>query len=75
MMLGVFTLANSNHRWAMLFYRQDMPSFLQAHVQYLSPIKGVPAQIVYDNMKTAVAKFTIKQSEKTPTDDLLKIST
>ena len=73
--LAVFTLANSNHRWAMLFYRQDMPSFLQAHVEYLAAIKGVPAQIVYDNMKTAVAKFTIKQSDKTPTDDLLKIST
>jgi transposase len=74
MMLAVFTLAHSNHRWAMLFYRQDMSSFLQAHVDYLEAIKGVPAQIVYDNMKTAVAKFTIKQSDKVPTNDLLKIS-
>lgn len=74
MMLAVFTLAHSNHRWAMLFYRQDMSSFLQAHVDYLATIKGVPAQIVYDNMKTAVAKFTVNQSTKVPTDDLLKIS-
>ena len=74
MMLAVFTLAHSNHRWAMLFYRQDMSSFLQAHVDYLKAIKRVPGQIVYDNMKTAVAKFTIKQSDKVPTNDLLKIS-
>ncbi|MEE9372392.1 MAG: IS21 family transposase [Saprospiraceae bacterium] len=75
MMLSVFTLAHSNHRWAMLFYRQDMPSFLQSHVAYLSDIQGVPIEIVYDNMKTAVAKCTIRQSDKLPTDDLLKIST
>lgn len=73
-MLAIFTLAYSNHRWAMLFYRQDMSSYLQAHVDYFTAIKGIPAQIVYDNMKTAVAKFTIKQSNKVPTDDLLKIS-
>jgi len=74
MMLAVFTLAYSNHRWAMLFYRQDMCSFLQAHVCYLNDLAGVPKQLVYDNMKTAVAKFAIKQSDKVPTQDLLKLS-
>lgn len=74
MMLAVFTLAYSNHRWAMLFYREDMSSLLQAHVEYFGSINGVPAQIVYDNMKTAVAKFTIKQSTKVATNDLLKLS-
>jgi len=73
-MLAVFTMAYSNHRWAMLFYRQDMSSFLHAHVQYLNAIQGVPKQFVYDNLKTAVARFTIKQSDKTPTQDLLKMS-
>lgn len=75
LMLAVFTLAYSNHRWARLFYRQDMPSFLQAHVLYFNQINGIPKQVVYDNMKTAVAKFTIRQSDKKPTQDLLRIST
>lgn len=74
LMLAVFTLAYSNHRWAKLFYRQDMCSFLAAHVHYFNHIQGVPLQLVYDNMKTAVAKCTIKQHDKKPTDDLLKIS-
>jgi transposase len=74
LMLAVFTLAYSNYRWAMLFYRQDMASFLQSHVSFFNHIGGVPVQLVYDNMKTAVAKCTIKQEDKKPTEDLLKIS-
>jgi transposase len=74
LMLAVFTLAYSNYRWAMLFYRQDMSSFLQAHVSFFNHIEGVPFQLVYDNMKTAVAKCTIRQKDKKPTEDLLKIS-
>ncbi len=59
-----------------------MISFLHAHVHYLSHIGGVPSQIVYDNMRTAVARFTMRNADpsteragKKPTDDLLKIST
>ncbi len=74
LMLAIFTLAYSNYRWAMLFYRQDMVSFLQAHVSFFNHINGVPKQVVYDNMKTAVSKCTINQADKKPTDDLLKIS-
>jgi transposase len=75
LMLSVFTSAYSNHRWAKVYLRQDMPSLLQSHVEYLQVIKGVPKEIVYDNMKTAVAKCTLRQSDKKPTEDLLKIST
>jgi len=75
LMLAVFTSAYSNHRWSKLYVRQDMPSFLQSHVEYFELIQGVPIEIVYDNMKTAVAKCTILQSDKKPTVDLLKIST
>ena len=53
----------------------DMSSFLDAHVQYLTHLGGVPSQIVYDNMRTAVARFAIRNADKKPTDDLLKIST
>ena len=75
LMLAVFTLCYSNYRWAMLFYREDMPSFLDAHVKYLMHIGGVPLMMIYDNMKVAVARFTIRQADKKPTEDLLKIST
>jgi len=72
--MAVFSLPFSSHRWAMLFYRQDMSSFLFSHVEYFKHIAKVPLELVYDNMKTAVAKFTVRQSDKVPTDDLLKIS-
>ncbi len=72
--LGTFTLCYSNHRWAELYTHEGMPSFLDAHVRYLANLKGVPGTIVYDNMKVAVAKFTVKGSDKKPTDALLKIS-
>ncbi len=74
LMLAVFTLCYSNHRWARLFYREDMPSFLDAHVKYLAHIGGVPMLVVYDNMKVAVAQYSIRQADKKPTQDLLKIS-
>lgn len=75
LMLAVFTSAYSNHRWAMLFYRQDMASFLQAHVSYFSHVGGVAGELVYDNMRVAVAKFTRRNADKEPTEDLLRLST
>ena len=75
LLLAVFTSCFSNHRWAKLFYRQDMSSFLHAHACYFSFSGGVAAQVVYDNMRVAVAKFTIKNTDKEPTEDLLKLST
>ena len=75
LMLAVFTSCYSNHRWAMLFYRQDMCSFLHAHACYFSFTGYVAAQMVYDNMRVAVAKFAVKNKDKQPTEDLLKIAT
>jgi len=72
--MAVFTSAYSNHRYARIFMREDMCSFLEAHTHYLNYIDGVPLCFLYDNMKVAVAKFTIKQSDKKPTNDLLKLS-
>lgn len=74
LMLAVFTLSYSNHRWAFLFERQDMPSFQQVHVQYFEHLGGIPGVVVYDNMRVAVAKCTIRQMDKKPTEDLLKLS-
>lgn len=79
-MLAVFTSAHSNYRWARLYDRQDMSSFLHAHVKYFAYIGGVFTQTVYDNMRTAVGKFTLQSQEngskmeKTPTQELLKLS-
>ena len=74
LMLAVFTSCYSNHRWAILFHRQDMSSFLQAHALYFSFTRYVPAQMVYDNMRVAVAKFALKNKDKEPTEDLRKLS-
>lgn len=73
--LAVFTSCYSNHRWAKLFHRQDMSSFLHAHASYFSFTGGVAQQVVYDNMRVAVAKFALKNKDKEPTEDLLKLST
>ncbi len=75
MMLAVFTSSYSNHRWAQLFYRQDMSSFLQSHVNYFTSVGAVASEVVYDNMRVAVRKFTLKNADKEPTEDLLKLST
>ena len=73
-MLAVFTSSYSNHRWARLYDRQDMSSFLHSHTEYFASVGGVARQVVYDNMRTAVRKFTLRNQDKLPTDQLLKMS-
>lgn len=75
LMQAVFTSAHSDHRWSMLFHRQDMCSFLEAHTLYFSTIGGVAGEFTYDNMRTAVAKFAFKNKDKIATNDLLLLST
>ncbi len=72
--LAVFTCTYSNHRWAHLFDRQDMSSFLQAHSLYFSYTGRVAGELIYDNMRVAVSKFAVKNTDKEATDDLLKLS-
>ncbi len=74
LMLAVFTCAYSNYRWARLYFRQDMCSFLHAHAEFFGHTCGVSTEVVYDNMRTAVAKFAVRAADKRPTDDLLRIS-
>lgn len=71
--LAVFTCAYSNYRWAKLFYRQDTLAFSQSHIDYFDSICGVPRQMVYDNMRVVIKKFT-GHSEKEATDGLLELS-
>jgi len=74
LMLAVFTSAYSNYRWARLYFRQDMCSFLHAHSAFFEHTGGVSTEVVYDNMRTAVRKYTIRNADKIPTDDLLRLS-
>ena len=74
LMLAVFTSAYSNHRYALLFYRQDMVSFLSAHVAYFIAVGGVAGELVYDNMRVAVRRFACRNEDKEATEDLLRLS-
>ena len=71
--MAVFTSANSNYRYAILFYRQDSSSFQQAHVNFFEHVGGVYRTMVYDNMRVAIKRF-VGLKEKEPTEALLKLS-
>jgi transposase-like protein len=72
LMLAVFTSAMSNYRYARLMWRQDMPSFQQAHVDFFTHLGGAYAEMVYDNMRVAIRQFTVKGKE--PTQGLLELA-
>jgi len=71
--MAVFTSAYNNYRWAKLFYRQDTLAFSQSHIDFFSHIQGVHKELVYDNMRVAIAKF-VGRKEKKPTEALLELS-
>lgn len=71
--LAVFTLAYSNYRYAIIYSRQDSPSFQQSHVLFFHHLGGVAQQMVYDNMRVAVKRF-VGRTEKEATDGLLGMS-
>lgn len=74
LMLAVFTSAYSNFRFAKLYYRQDMNSLLDAHVRYFAQAGGVPGELVYDNMRTAVARLACRNADKEPTMELANLA-
>lgn len=71
--LAVFTSAFSNYRYAMLFQHQDSLAFKEAHICFFEHIGGVYQQVVYDNMRVAIARF-VGKTEKIPTGSLLQLS-
>ena len=71
--LAVFTSAFSNYRYALIFQRQDSLAFKEAHICFFEHIGGVYQQMVYDNMRVAIASF-VGKTEKVPTDSLLQLS-
>jgi len=70
--LAVFTSSYSNYRYAVIFKRQDTLAFMESHVSFFEHIGGVYHQMVYDNMRVAIAKFVGKH-EKEPTQALLQM--
>ena len=70
--LAVFTPAFSNYRYAFIYERQDTLAFLESHVRFFQTIGGVYREMVYDNMRVAVARF-VGRHEKEPTEALLRL--
>ncbi|MBK5196410.1 MAG: IS21 family transposase [Proteiniphilum sp.] len=70
--LAVFTSAYSNYRYAFIYDRQDTLAFMESHVRFYQTIGGVYREMVYDNMRVAVAKF-VGRHEKEPTQALLQL--
>jgi transposase len=70
--LAVFTSAYSNYRYAFIYHRQDTLSFMESHVRFFEITGGIYREMVYDNMRVAVAKF-VGPHEKEPTRALLQL--
>jgi transposase len=70
--LAVFTSSYSNYRYACIYNNQDTLAFMESHVSFFNYTQGVFKEMVYDNMRVAVAKF-IGKHEKEPTRALLDL--
>lgn len=69
--IAVFTFAHSNGRYAYLFRHQNALAFMESHRNFFQEVKGVPALMVYDNMRVAIKSFV---GGKTPTENLLRMA-
>lgn len=70
--MAVFTFQYSNCRFAYLFRHQNTLAFMEAHRNFFHDIKGVPSEMIYDNMRVAVKEFV--GTEKLPTEAMLRLS-
>lgn len=52
-----FSLPCSDHDFAWLYEREDLPSFLDGHVRAFEHFGGVPHRLVYDNARVAVTRI------------------
>lgn len=68
--MATFALPGSTTRWGKLYQRENTISLQEAHTDYFRYLGGVPIEIVYDNMKTAVL---FKDRKKQPTQGLLNL--
>lgn len=72
LMMAVFAFPYSKGRFAYLFHRQDTLAFMESHRNFFKDVHGVPAVMVYDNMRVAVV---FDEKAKKPTEALMRLST
>jgi transposase len=71
--MAVFTSASNNYRYSNLYSRQDTLAFMESHNDFFAHIGGVYQEMVYDNMRVAIAEF-VGRNEKHPTVALMGLS-
>lgn len=70
---AVFTSSYGNYRYSKLYSRQDTLAFMESHNDFFAHVGGVYHEMVYDNMRVAVAEF-VGRNEKNPTKALSNLS-
>lgn len=71
--LAVFTSSFSNYRYCDLYSRQDTLAFMESHNDFFAHTGGVFHEMVYDNMRVAIAEF-VGRNEKQPTVALTNLA-
>lgn len=70
----VMRMMFSKRDFAYVYERQDQVSFLDGHVRAFAAFGGVPARIIYDNLKPAVKRF-LRNGKRELTDRFLALVT
>lgn len=70
LLMGIFTMSHSNARWGCLYQHEDTLAFMESHVEFFNYLGGIPHEVVYDNMRVAVARFS---GGKQPTEALKRM--
>ena len=71
--MAAFTASCSNYRYGDLYSRQDTLAFMESHNDFFAHTGGIYHEMVYDNMRVAVAEF-VGRNEKQPTRALTNLS-
>jgi len=71
--MSAFTASSSNYRYGDLYKRQDTLAYMESHNDFFAHAGGIYHEMVYDNMRVAVAEF-VGRHEKQPTRALTNLS-
>ncbi|MFH0785911.1 MAG: IS21 family transposase [Pseudomonadota bacterium] len=71
--MAVFTSSFGNYRFSRLYNRQNTLAFMESHNEFFAHVGGVYHEMVYDNMRVAIAEF-VGRNEKVPTRALTNLS-
>ena len=71
--MAAFTASSSNYRYGDLYRRQDTLAYMESHNDFFAHAGGIYHEMVYDNMRVAVAEF-VGRHEKQPTRALTNLS-